>query len=230
MLRPSRLRKNKPSVVWRELTAYEVSICWRDPDGTVHFPALGETPDPGAEIGSVRLFVAFDLDGNRIPDGPTFTRCTLDPVLPVLPPPAPTPQQIWDEVPLPQPEVTLSPRSPGLVGLESWFWSNVADSPVTVQVRLGPWTATVTAEPTEYRWSTADTLLGTADHPGDEDHPAVRHAFIRQGEVTITHTVVWSGTFTLTGPLAVSSQSLGTVEPSASAPYAIREIEAVVVG
>jgi hypothetical protein len=116
------------------------------------------------------------------------------------------------------------------VGLESWFWSNVADSPVTVQVRLGPWTATVTAEPIEYRWSTADTLLGTADHPGDEDHPAVRHAFIRQGELTITHTVVWSGTFTLTGPLAVSSQSLGTVEPSASAPYAIREIEAVVVG
>ena len=66
------------TVVYRDLTAYEISICWKNGDGSIGFAEGGSRPEPGAVLGSVRLYVPFDLDGTRLADLETFTRCSLN--------------------------------------------------------------------------------------------------------------------------------------------------------
>ena len=66
------------AVVYRDVTAYEFSICWKNDDGSLGFADNGSLPLPGATIGSVRLYVPFDVDGTRLTDVETFTRCSLN--------------------------------------------------------------------------------------------------------------------------------------------------------
>ena len=66
------------AVVYRDLTAYEFSVCWENDDGSIQFAGDGSLPLPNASIGSVRLYVPFDLDGTRLTDVETFTRCSLN--------------------------------------------------------------------------------------------------------------------------------------------------------
>ena len=74
---PTRPTTTQPAVVYRDLTAYEFSVCWRNEDGSIGFPIGASVPGPTALIGDVRLYVPFDLDGNRLTDVETFTRCSL---------------------------------------------------------------------------------------------------------------------------------------------------------
>lgn len=67
-------------IVFRDLTAYEVSICWRNEDGSIGYPVRAAVPGPDATIGTVHLYVPFDLAGSRLTDIATFTRCSLEPM------------------------------------------------------------------------------------------------------------------------------------------------------
>jgi hypothetical protein len=170
------------------------------------------------------------VTGERV--GPAVERCSLDPASDPLPPPPPTVDELWDAAGLPRPTIEVSPPGAGLVGFESWFWSNVPNVPVTVSVTLRGWTATVTAEPVAYEWDPgdgSDTL--TAENPGDAEHPAATHPYIRQGAYEVTHSVVWRGTFRLEGyGITMTDEDLGTVRPSGTATYEVEEREAVIVG
>jgi hypothetical protein len=67
-------------IVYRDLTAYEISLCWRNEDGSIGYPVGAAVPGPDATIGTVHLYVPFDLAGTRLTDVATFTRCSLEPM------------------------------------------------------------------------------------------------------------------------------------------------------
>jgi hypothetical protein len=67
-------------IVYRDLTAYEIGLCWRNEDGSIAYPVGAAVPGPDATIGTVHLYVPFDLAGTRLTDVATFTRCSLEPM------------------------------------------------------------------------------------------------------------------------------------------------------
>ena len=132
---------------------------------------------------------------------------------------------------IPQPTVELNPRARGLVGFEVWLWSEVPTAPVSASVEVRGWTATVTATPTNYRWTTSTGEDLSSPVPGSEAQPAATFAYQHSGDHTVTHSVVWSGTYTLTGyGVTVSDADLGTVEPAASLVQDVVSVEAVGTG
>ena len=64
-------------VVYRDLTAYEFSVCWANADGSITTPTDGSAPGPDAVVGNVRLYVPFGVDGVRLTDVETFSRCVF---------------------------------------------------------------------------------------------------------------------------------------------------------
>lgn len=220
-----------PLIEWRDMAAFDVHACWRNPDGTIGMLGGGDMPQPGAEFGPVRLLVPYStVTGQRVGEG--IERCSLDPAPPPLLPAPPTAVELWDAAGLPQPALHASPPGGGLVGFETWFWSNVPPTPVQATVTLRGWQATVVAEPVEWVWDPGDgTPALRATRPGTPEDPAARHPYTRKGTYEVTHTVVWRGTFTLAGYGVVQqAESLGTVRPATTTPYPVQEREAVLVG
>ncbi len=149
------------------------------------------------------------------------------------PPPAPSLDEIRASVVelIPQPTVELNPQARGLVGFEVWLWSEVPTAPVSASVEVRGWTATVTATPASYHWTTSTGENLSSPVPGSEAQPAATFAYQHSGDHTVTHSVVWSGTYTLTGyGVTVSDADLGTVEPAASLVQDVVSVEAVGTG
>lgn len=165
------------------------------------------------------------------PVGDVVETCSLA-AAPPQPPPAPTAAELWAASPLPTPVVAASPPGQGLVGVATWFWSDLPATPVTATVTLRGWTATVTATPTAWSWDAGDgTDRLSAPSPGTSTNPAATHAYTAHGTYTVTHSVTWTGRLTLTGyGVTMVDQGLGTVTSSATTAYPVQQRQAVLVG
>ena len=91
---------------------------------------------------------------------------------------------------------------------------------------------TVTANAVGWWWEPGDGSSRLySSTPGSRQHPAVQHPYIRQGGYDVTAGVRWQGQFTMTfGGVVIESRPLGTATTTATEPYAVDEIEAVIVG
>lgn len=154
-------------------------------------------------------------------------------------PPRPAPERIWSEVPLPQPAWGLNPVGDGLTGLLTLLWDPRGDAPVSTTVDLGGFTATATARPVLYEWTMWEPgdpenrnpyPLVTSRVPGTESKPAATYTYETKGDYTVTYTVTWEGTYTLSGPGVNEVVDLGTTTTSSTRTYHVTEVRAVLKG
>ena len=141
--------------------------------------------------------------------------------------------------PLPDPAWGINPVVNGLTGLETWLWDPNGGASVTATVTLRGYTATATARPLRYEWrmwQRGDTPnvnpspVVTATTPGSEAAPAARYMYETRGDYTLTHTVVWTGTYTFTGPGVAATADLGTTTRSSTRPYHVISVRGARVG
>lgn len=154
------------------------------------------------------------------------------------PPPPPTPDEIWASAPLPDPTFGLLPTSPGLTGLTTKLWDPNGGGSLSATVTLRGYTATATVQPVRWEWRMAgpgDTSsnhnpppLVTATQPGSQQHPAATYMYETIGDYTLTMTLVWSGSYTYSGPgVPPQTASLGAVTRSSTLPYHVAEVRSV---
>ncbi len=161
------------------------------------------------------------------------------PAAPAAQPEPPAPQEIWEDVPLPVPDWGLNPSGNGLTGLETWLWDPNGGAPVTATVTLGGFTATATARPVRWEWrmwERGDTPnvnphpLVVSTSPGSQERPAGKYMYETNGEYTLTHTVVWAGSYSFSGPGVSETVDLGTTTTSSSRRYQVISVRGARVG
>lgn len=172
------------------------------------------------------------------------TVCSADPVpAPGQPEtsgsPRPAAERIWSEVPLPEPAWGLSPGGDGLTGLPTFLWDPRGGAPVSATVDLGGFTATATARPVRYEWTMWDPSdpENRNPHPvvssrvaGSEAKPAATYTYETKGDYTVTYTITWEGSYTLSGPGVDEVVDLGTTTTSSTRTYHVTEVRAVLRG
>jgi hypothetical protein len=201
--------------------------CWRGADGLVVEPPA-PPPPVVTETGTMMIFTPIDPSTGAAAGEP-FIDCSLANPAPPLPP---TPQEVWAVTPLPRPTVHVNPDTPGLVGLEAWYWADPAAGPVSATVVIRGYVVNVTARAVGWWWDTGDSSSRLySSTPGSRQHPAAEHPYTRQGGYDVTAGVRWQADFTMTfGGVVIDSRPLGTATATATEPYAVDEIEAVIVG
>lgn len=164
----------------------------------------------------------------------TVTRCFApDAPAPPLPPPPPSAISVFRQAPLVAPAIHLSPPANGLVGVETWLWWGVDPTIAPLSVAAGEWSASIQVHAPQLRWDlgNGDVVTSAAAGSGPDD-PSLRYVYDHPCACTVTLTVRWRGTVTLTHPLAVAPivQSVGPVDVTTAVPYAVEAREAVIVG
>lgn len=141
-----------------------------------------------------------------------------------LPPP---PEVVWDQVPLPKPEIKINPVGYGLVGLPTWLWYDQPGS-ATLTLPLGEFAVTLTARAVRYHWRMGDGTEITAATPGSEPTPAGTHVYEAIGDYTVRLDVTWAGTYTFSGPgTDPITIDLGERTFTGQRPYHVVEIRSV---
>ena len=175
----------------------------------------------------------------RIPGGLT---CALPPPLkPGVSDPAPRPRPPSpDEVArrladramslAPRPRLRLAPARRGLTGLPSYFW--LAERPRTIEARAGVRGISVTAQarPVQYVWTYGDGTDRATRGPGrrwTRQRPgSISHTYEGRGRYSLEVEVIWEARWRL----GFSAwRSLGYFSNSATRPYRVRSIVAVLV-
>ncbi len=172
-------------------------------------------------------------DGCQVRPGPRT------PAAPAARPEPPAAQEVWEHVPLPLSEWGINPSGNGLTGLETWLWDPSGGTPVAATVTLGGFTATATARPVRWEWrmwERGDNAnvnphpLVVSTSPGSEQRPAGKYMYETNGQYTVTHTVVWAGSYTLSGPGVSETVDLGTTTTSSSRRYQVISVRGARVG
>jgi hypothetical protein len=146
-----------------------------------------------------------------------------------VPPDPPTREEVFDSAPIPDPAIHVSPVGDGLVGLDTWLWG-AAHGTVAVSVSLRGWTVSGQVSPISWVFETSDGGHYSADNPGSEANPVGSHPFSRSGTYTISHTVEWGGSFSVSGyGLTFAVGDLGGAFAS-TLDYDVIEVEAVIGG
>ena len=149
--------------------------------------------------------------------------------LPAVPP---SPSEVWGHLPIPPADVSISPPTQGIVGLETWLWYE-GDDTLSMTLALPPfWTLTVAADAQAYTWDLGNGDVMHSNRAGSEAEPAALYTYQYACRCAVTTTVTWGGTYTVAGPgIAPFTVDLGTRaftgEPFA---YPVVEVQAVVNG
>jgi hypothetical protein len=148
-----------------------------------------------------------------------------------------------DQVRIPDPGVGVnpSPEQGAVVNVETWLWvDRSAWSPVTAEAAAGDVVVTATASPRRVVWDMGNGDRVTCEGPGtpyDASRPSSEQstdcsytyrkssARAEGGAYTVTATVVWEVSWTVTG--AAGGGSLGTAPRSESIRLPVKEIQAV---
>jgi hypothetical protein len=217
-----------PILLWLWIPVQIDIPCWRGPDGLVVEPPA-PPPPVVTETGTMVILTPINPATGAVAGEP-FIDCSL--ANPQPPPPPPTPQEVWAMTPLPDPTVHVNPDTPGLVGLEAWYWADPAAGPISATVNIRGYVVTVTATAVGWWWDPGDGSARLySSRPGTRSDPAAEHAYTRQGGYDITAGVRWQGTFTMSfAGTVIDSSPLGTATATATEPYEVDEIEAVIVG
>lgn len=144
-----------------------------------------------------------------------------------FPPVPPAPERVWDQAPLPTPEVRVNPAGDGLTGLATWLWH---DQPTTASLalQLDGYNVTLNARAIRFRWRLGDGTDVTTTTPGTAQAPAGTHVYESKGDYTITLDVTWTGTYTFSGPsVDPITVELGERTFTGQRPYHVVEIRGV---
>ena len=236
--RPRSKPRNVAAVFERRRIPIEYEL-----DGTRLFGPGSFCTDPATGrrgVGYIEQLV--DRDTGEVVSSRTGCEVRPGPRPPTAPraqPELPAPVEIWERVPLPLPEWGLNPSGNGLTGLDTWLWDPNGGAPVSATVTLGGFTAVATARPVRWEWrmwERGDTpnvnphpfVVSTS--PGSEERPAGTYKYETNGEYTLTHTVVWAGTYTFTGPGVSETVDLGMTTTSSSRRYQVISVRGARVG
>lgn len=244
--RPKSKPRSAPPVYARQRTYIESELGPRGParasGQTLVAPGSGFCVDPATGQRGVAYIdevvnrqsgeVVSSRDGCEVRGRPRTPTPRAEPELPV-------PREIWERVPLPLPEWGLNPSGKGLTGLQTWLWDPNGGAPVSATVTLDAFTATATARPVRWEWRMWDrgdtpnvnphpVVVSTS--PGSEERPAGKYMYETNGEYTLTHTVVWTGSYTLSGPGVSETVDLGTTTTSSSRRYQVISVRGARIG
>jgi hypothetical protein len=206
--------------------------------GEINDAACGPDPapdpnDPDTPNMTSFMFMRIDLT-TGIGEVVEICRSDSQPLAQAPIPPVPNLTSVLGAAETPVPVVTLNPAVQGLTGLETWLWYD-GPAELTVAVSLNGYTITGTAVPTSFAWTMgAPDVNGTSTHsadvPGNVDDPAARHTYETVGTYTITLTVTWTGSFTVTGNgLPGGPVDLGTTTVDGTLTYPVREARSILV-
>ena len=198
------------------------------PPGAVRLDGPAPLPAGATDAGVFVVDTATPRDGG--PGVLLVPRCAL-PGTP-LPSGPPTAAEIWQQTPLPRATVHASPPGtrewPGIVNLESWFWSApLADARAGVE--LDGYLVDVAAHPVAYAWAFGDGTTAVSAGPGGADAPT-RATFRRRGDRSVVLYVTWAGLAHVIAPalgLDFGLQDLGTVTLPEGIVYHEAEIRAL---
>jgi hypothetical protein len=200
-------RRRGPSPLYWLRTEFFSNTCTGSPDGYgIRYTLIDRaTGDVFASRGGCLEPVA----GRALPDMP------------------PLPEEAWEQVPLPVPEVRVNPPAGGLTGLDTWFWY---DQPTTARldVDLGGFTVTIDAQAVGFRWRPGDGAELTSGTAGTPENPSASHVYETKGDYTLAVDVTWTGTYTFSGPgLEPVTVPLGERTFTGQAPFPVAEIRGV---
>lgn len=141
----------------------------------------------------------------------------------------PTGGQVWARVPLPPPRCEYNPATTGLTGLATWGWA-APSGPVTANPSINGYSVQAQARPIRYIWEWGDGASSSSASPGAPTAPAVSHTYRTKEDYTISCRVVWTGTYTFTGPGgAIETVDLGTTAMRQDLAYHVVEVRSVLV-
>ena len=139
----------------------------------------------------------------------------------------PTIEEVLDAALVPEPAIRVSPNTDGITGMDTWFW---ADDPgeVNAGVELQGWTTSGTLSAESWTWDTGDGGSYDSSGPGSEDDPAATHVYETKGTYTVTATIEWAGTVTITGYGVSYTVDVLDATTSSDFPYDVDEVVSVV--
>jgi hypothetical protein len=137
---------------------------------------------------------------------------------------------VWAYTPLPRPIIQFNPSTVGLTQLPTLFWASGVNQNVDARVELEGYALTVGARPTEFLWNFGDGARAESAGPGDPGDPAVEHTYTEAGTYRVVLTVVYSGSFSYSGPSGQGGESLAdyAAGPYAEA-YTVQQVRSVLV-
>lgn len=153
--------------------------------------------------------------------------CVIPGQAPPLPPPPPTPAEIWGKVPLSTASIGVNPDTEGLTGLETRLWYEGAAGGVQLNLSIRGYSIAVRAKPVLFAWSTGDGAVSNVRSPGSAASPGLNHIYETRGDYTVSLATTWEGSYTFSGFGVSSGGSLGAVTVSRSRPYHVIEARGV---
>ncbi len=154
------------------------------------------------------------------------------------PPRPPSPDEVWGAALTFEPAVHLDPYVRGLVGLETFLWYEGATTgSISPPLTLRGYDLTAEIQAFQFEWD-----LGAPDRdgerivvsntPGTAGNPSGSHIYAEPADALVSHTVYWTGTYTITGPgfpPGGSTYELGVAAIVVSRDYQVIEIRTPVV-
>ncbi len=132
--------------------------------------------------------------------------------VPTPPPPPPTEEEVWELLEAQASEkfntaITINPQSKGLTGLATIAQADSKDLSVSTSIR--GYSVSAQAKPRAYQWNMGD---------GTESGQRIEHVYQRAGNKTITLSVTWAGSYTVSG---LGSTEFDPVEVEQSVGYSV---------
>lgn len=101
--------------------------------------------------------------------------------------------RVFEDMALPAPGLQSQPPGGTAVNLPTIFWSTDLE-PITINVTLRGFSASLTATPSSWRWDFGDGASLTTGHPGAAyPHHTITHTYGERGAVTAGVTTTWVG-------------------------------------
>ncbi len=197
---------------------------------TVGEPGCGHVPD-GLRIVEKKVY----LDGQQPPfesRGYCWEPGTPRPGSDGIATP-PSAEEVVAQAPIPVPVVNINPHVRGLVGIETWLWYDQAAAVTLPPVALDGWSVDADLSVAALAWDMGNGDVVTGTGPGTEDDPSATYVYENEcAPCTITMTVTWSGSYTVTHPSAPApvTFALGAHQVRTELVYDVPEVEAVVIG
>lgn len=171
--------------------------------------ALGLTDDEYADrLAEIegRVWFAELMQPDGTPTGTGQYGCAEpDATLPA-PPRPPSPDEVWGAALTFEPAVHLDPYVRGLVGLETFLWyEGETTGSISPPLTLRGYDLTAEIQAFQFEWDLGapdrdGERIVVSDTPGTAGRPSGSHIYAEPADALVSHTVYWTGTYTITGP------------------------------
>ncbi len=185
-----------------------------------------------------RLWFAELMQPDGTPTGTGQFGCAEPNETLPAPPRPPSPDEVWGAALTFEPAVHLDPFVRGLVGLETFLWYEGATTgSINPPLTLRGYDLTAEIQAFQFEWDLGapdrdGERIITADNAGTADDPAGSHIYAEPADALVSHTVYWTGTYTITGPgfpAGGLTYDLGVAAIVVSRDYQVIEIRTPVV-